>query len=48
MCISNHTIKGNKCTISCYVDDSKVSHIDEEVNAKTIETISEHFGNLAI
>ena len=32
--IANSTIKSKQCTISWYVDDNKVSHIDEEVNTK--------------
>ena len=31
-----------------HVDNNKVSHVDEEVNTKVIETISEHFGNLTV
>ena len=31
-----------------YVDYNKVSHVDEEVNKKVIETIAEHFGNLTV
>ena len=33
-CIANRTIKDKESTISCYVDDIKVSHVDEEVNTK--------------
>ena len=44
VCIANSTINGKQCTISWYVDDNKVLHIDEEVNTKIIETISEHVG----
>ena len=47
-CIANSTIKDNQCTIAWYVDDNKVSHVDEEVNTKVVEIISEHFGNLAV
>ena len=46
--IANSTIKDNKYTISWYVDDNKVSNINEEVNTKFIETIAEHFGNLIV
>ena len=47
-CIANSTIKDKQCTIVWYVDDNKVSHVDEEVNTKVFETISEHFGNLTV
>ena len=45
--IASSTIKDNQCTISWYVYDNKVSHIDESVNTKLIQTISENFGILA-
>ena len=31
-----------------YVDNNKVSHLDEEVKTKVIEGISEHYGNLTV
>ena len=46
--ISNITIQDKQCTIAWYVNDNKVSHVDEEVNTKLIDTISEHFGNLTV
>ena len=48
MCIGNSTIKFKQCKIAWYVDVNKVSHFYEEVNTKAIETIAEHFGNLAL
>ena len=47
-CIANSTIQDKQCTIAWYVDDNKVSQVDEEVNTKVVEIISEHFGNLAV
>ena len=47
-CISNSTIKYKQCTISWYVDNNKVSHIDEDVNTKVTEIMAEHFGNLTV
>ena len=47
-CIANSTIQYKKCTIMWYVDNNKVPYVDEEVNTKVIETISEHFVNLII
>ena len=47
-CILNSTIYSNQCTIGWYVDDNKVSHIEEYVNKRIIETISEHFGELTL
>ena len=47
-CISNITIKFKQCTISWYVDNNKLSHVDEEVNTKVIERISKYFGNFTV
>ena len=47
-CIESRTIRYNQFTIACYVEDNKVSHVDEEVNTKVIETIAEKFGNLKV
>ena len=46
--IENINIKGKQFTISWYVDDNKVSHIDEELSTQVLETISENFGNLTV
>ena len=46
--IANITIQYKQCTIARYFDNSKVSHVDGEVNKKVIETISENFGNLTV
>ena len=47
-CMANSTIQDKQCEIVWYVDDSKLSHIDKEVNTKVIETISKIFGNLIV
>ena len=47
-CIENITIKDKQYTIAWYVGKNKVSQLDEEVNTKVIETISEHFGDLEV
>ena len=47
-CIANSTIQYKQCTIAWYVDDNKLSRVDEEVNKKVIETISEYFGNFTV
>ena len=46
--IANSTIQYNQFTIAWYVDNNKVSHVDEEVNTRIIEKISERFGNLTV
>ena len=47
-CILNSTIEGKLCTISWYVDNNKVSHVDEHINTRVIEAIAEHFGELTV
>ena len=47
-CISNITIYGKQCTISWYVDNNKVFHVNEDVNTGIIEKIDEHFGDLIV
>ncbi len=47
-CIANKTINGKQCTIGWYVDDNKVSHEDEKVVTKMLNTIKQHFGDLKI
>ena len=36
-CIANVTSQDKQCTIVWYVDNNKVSHLDEEVKTKVIE-----------
>ena len=47
-CIANITIKYKQYTISCYVDNNKISNNDEELHTTVIETIVEHYGNISI
>ena len=44
----NNARDGKKCTIAWYVDDNKVSHVDEQVNTMIIEVISECVGKLTV
>ena len=47
-CLENSIIEGKQCIISWYVDNTKVSHVDKDMNARIIEMISEQFGELTI
>ena len=47
-CVTNKVINGKKYTVICYVDDSKVLHIDEEVVTEFIELMKKHFGELTV
>ena len=41
--VANKTINGKQCTIAWYVDDNKVSHVEQEVIDDIIAKIEERF-----
>jgi hypothetical protein len=43
-CVANKTINGKQCTIVWYVDDTKISHMDDKVITDVIAKIEESFG----
>ena len=45
ICISNSIIDGKKYTIAWYVDDNKVSYVDEELSTRINETIAKTLVN---
>ena len=47
-CIANKTIDGKQCTIARYVDDTKISHVNEKVVTEIIEKIEEQFGKMTV
>ena len=47
-CVANKMINGKQCTIVWYVDDVKVSYIDEIVISDIITYMQKEFGNLTI
>ena len=47
-CVANKMINGKQYTITWYVDDNKISHVDEYVVTKILEAIKVHFGDLVI
>ena len=46
-CVANTMIDGSQCTVGWYVDDNKVSHINDDVNTMIVNEIEEKFGKLA-
>ena len=44
MCVANKMIDGHQCTIAWYVDDNKISHVDEKVVTKVINRLSLNLG----
>ena len=47
-CVANKTIDGKQCTIAWYVDNNKISHVDERDVTGVIERITERFGEMAV
>jgi len=48
LCVANSQIKGKQCTIACYVDDNKISHVDDTVVTDIIEKIEVKFGKMSV
>jgi Reverse transcriptase (RNA-dependent DNA polymerase) len=47
-CVANCEIHGKQCTIAWYVDDMKVSHVDEAVVTDILQKIENTFGKMTI
>lgn len=47
-CVANKMINGKQCTIVFYVDDNKISHVDEEVVTDVINMVKGYFGELVV
>jgi hypothetical protein len=46
-CVANKIIEGTQCTVCWYVDDNKVSHVNDDVNTTVVNEIEKKFGKLA-
>ena len=47
-CVANKNINGKQRTILWYVDNNKVSHVDEKVVTEVIDLMKGHFGDLVV
>ncbi len=47
-CVSKKVINGKQCTIAWYVDDTKISHVDQAVVTNVISQIEELFGKMTV
>ena len=47
-CVANKMVNGKQCTIVWYVDDNKLSHVDEEVVTDILQKVKSHFGDIVI
>ena len=48
LCTANKMIDGHQCTIVWYVDDNKISHVDEAVVSNVIALIEEKVGKMTV
>jgi len=48
LCVANSQIKGKQCTVAWYVDDNKISHVDDTVVTDIIEKIEAKFGKMTM
>ena len=39
-CLANKMIKGSQCTVGWYVEDNKVSHVNDDVNTMVVDAIA--------
>ena len=47
-CVANKMIRGKQCTIAWYVDDNKLSHVEENVVTEILDKVKDHFGELVV
>ena len=47
-CVANKTINGKQCKIVWYVDDNKISNVDENITTQVFSELKYHFGDLVI
>ena len=48
MCVANKTINGKQCTVAWYVDDNKISYVEQEVVDDIVAKIGKRFPGLTI
>ena len=48
ICVSNKLVNGKQCTLVWYVDDKKVSHMEEKLVEGLIKCLKDRFGKLVV
>jgi len=48
LCVTNSQIKGKQCTVAWYVDENKISHVDDTVVTDIIEKIEAKVGKMTV
>ncbi len=47
-CVANKRIDDKQCTIAWYVDDTKISHVDDKVVTTVIQRVEQKFGKMTV
>jgi hypothetical protein len=47
-CVANKVTNGKQCTITWYVNDNKISHVDDKVVTQIIKTIEKKFEKMTV
>ena len=47
-CVANKMVNGHQLTVMWYVDDLKISHVDNNVVEDTIKELEGHFGEMTV
>ena len=48
LCVANKIINGKQCTVAWYVDDNRISHVEQEVVDEIVGKIEERFPGLTV
>lgn len=48
LCVANKMVNGSQLTVLWYVNDLKISHVDENVAKDTKKQLEDHFGTLTV
>ena len=43
ICVSNKMVNRERCTLFCYVQDNKVSHVEDKVNEEIVAAVLKYF-----
>jgi hypothetical protein len=47
-CVANSQVKGKQCTVAWYIDNNKISHVDNTVVTDVIEKIEAKYGKMTV
>ena len=47
-CVPNKMVGDKQCTLVWYVDDNKISHVNENIESKVVAMIKKRFGKMTV